>query len=162
MDHVGEVRDLLAEIQGHCSSGFAVALHISFSTPRFLFQTYDPVWSKVYSERGFVVQDPTVKWGLEHEGGIDWDDLTDADPANVIGQAKEHGIGHGFTLSVLDEGSRSMGSFTHGDTPFDLETKKTLEDLFRKLHRITQVEGETKKEISDALKRLSVEFTHGF
>ncbi|SFC87218.1 autoinducer binding domain-containing protein [Tropicimonas isoalkanivorans] len=162
MNHTREVHDILAEMQGLCTAGFAVALHVIFTTPRFLFQTYDPVWAKVYSEKGLVMRDPTVKWALQNDGMIDWQDLEDDDPAEVIRQAREHGIEYGFAASVCQNDSRSIGSFTSKDGAFSEEVKQSLMTLFRRLHEITNVDEDTEDTLSDLLKRLSVELTHAW
>jgi LuxR family transcriptional regulator len=159
MDHLAEIREILRELQAKSPTGFAVALHISFTTPRFLFQTYSRTWSKVYSEKGLVMHDPTVRWGLEHEGAIDWDDLADRDPADVIGQARAHGMAHGLTVSLVEDGSRSVGSFSRGDRGFAAGEQAELDGLFRRLHRAT-AQQQGADEIADVLKRLSVELTH--
>ncbi|PRY24900.1 autoinducer binding domain-containing protein [Aliiruegeria haliotis] len=162
MDDIGQVRVILAEINDACSAGFAVALHVSFSTPKFLFQTYRPDWAKVYSEKGLVMHDPTVKWGLQNEGIIDWSELEGDDPANVIGLAREHGIEHGFTASVNDVGTRSVGSFARTDTPFSEEDLRAINDSFVRLHGLTNVDGADDKALAEFLKNLSVELTHGW
>ena len=162
MNHSREVNDILAEMQGLCTAGFAVALHVKFTSPRFLFQTYDPVWAKIYSEKGLVMQDPTVKWALQNEGMIDWHVLEDDDPAEVIRQAHEHGIKFGITLSLSEGGSRSIASFTRRDSAFSDEEKQALLGLFPRLHRITNIDEDAERSLTDLLKRLSVELTHAW
>lgn len=160
MDDTREIRDILAEIQGRCNAGFAVALHVHYTTPRFLFQTYEAAWAKVYSERGLVLRDPTVKWGLEHEGMKDWSELENDDPAQVLQLAREHGIQHGFTLAVVDGGSRSVGSFARKDVEFSKEDREFLSSKFLQLHRGTRVSDGEEDAIADMLRKLSVELTH--
>jgi len=160
MDRIGEVREILADMQRLCPAGFAVALHVRFTTPRFLFQTYARDWMQHYSEKGMVLDDPTVKWGLQNEGRIDWSELEDQDVKGVLAQAREHGLRFGFTAAIAIDESRSVGSFARGDRAFtEAETGELLE-LFRKLHARTAVGTEQEASISDILKSLSVELTH--
>ncbi|SNT16982.1 autoinducer binding domain-containing protein [Tropicimonas sediminicola] len=160
MDDTREIRDILAEIQGRCNAGFAVALHVHYTTPRFLFQTYEPAWAKVYSERGLVLRDPTVRWGLENEGMIDWSALEHDDPAGVLKLAREHGIHYGFTHAIADGGSRSVGSFARKDTDFSEEDREVLSSMFLQLHRGTHVADGEEDAIAEMLRKLSVELTH--
>ncbi|SDL41102.1 autoinducer binding domain-containing protein [Aliiruegeria lutimaris] len=160
MDDIGQVRGILAEINGACDAGFAVALHVSFSTPRFLFQTYRPDWAKVYSERGLVMHDPAVKWGLHNEGIIDWADQEADDPANVFALARDHGLKHGFTVGVNAGGTRSVGAFARTENPFTGEQVTSISDNFRCLHDLTQVDTSDHAVLSELLKKLSIELTH--
>ncbi len=160
MDRIGEVREILADMQRLCPAGFAVALHVRFTTPRFLFQTYARDWMQHYSERGMVLDDPTVKWGLQNEGRIDWSDLEEQDAKGVLAQARTHGLCFGFTASVVRHESRSVGSFARGDRAFTEAETEELLGMFQRLHTETAVGTEHEASLSDVLKSLSVELTH--
>jgi len=41
-------------------AGYSIGLHIRFTAPLFMFQTYDPVWLDHYTENGYVLRDPMV------------------------------------------------------------------------------------------------------
>ena len=160
MDRISEIRENLAEMQRLSPMGFAVALHVSFTTPRFLFQTYARDWMRHYSEKGLVLDDPTVKWGLEHDGVVDWADLAKDDARGVLAQAQEYGLRHGVTVSVYEEGSRSVGSFAREDRAFSAEEQDTLKELFGQLHRATRVGPDEEPSLTTLLKSLSVDMTH--
>ena len=160
MDKIGTIRELLEKLQGYSPSGFAVALHVQFTTPRFLFQSYDREWMDLYSAKGLVMHDPTVRWGLENAGMVDWADLAANDPADVMGQARAHGLAHGLTLSVVEGDSKSVGSFSRGDRPFTGSEKDKISDLFRDLHLATLSVTDGDRDLEDMLKRLSVDLTH--
>jgi LuxR family transcriptional regulator len=159
MDKLAGIRGMLEDIQRLCGSGYAIALHIRFTTPRFLFQTYPRRWTDVYSAKGLVMHDPTVRWGLEHVGRIDWADLGAFDPADVIGQARAEGILHGFTLATTAGDSRSIGSFSRGDRPFAADELDRLGELFGRLHAETAAVGDEAL-LRDLLRQLSVDLTH--
>jgi len=55
-----EIHRLLEEVQKIATAGFALALHVRFTTPTFLFQTYDKEWLDYYSQNGFVMSDGFV------------------------------------------------------------------------------------------------------
>jgi len=161
MDRIGVVRENLAELQELCPKGFAVALHVNFTTPRFLFQTYERDWMREYSSKGMVLDDPTVRWGLEHEGLIDWAELETDDAKGVLAQARAHGLNHGFTLALVDTDSRSVGSFVREDRAFRDEEKEQVQARFRSLHEATLLGSEqAAASMADFLKSLSVELTH--
>ena len=160
MDRLGEVRGILADMQRLCPSGFAVALHVRYATPRFLFQTYRRDWMQRYSEKGMVLDDPTVKWGLQNDGVVDWSDLEVQDEKGVLAEARAHGLRHGFTIAVYDAESRSVGSFARGDRAWTPEEKQSLDALFRRLHAVTMVGEAETAPLSGLLKSLSVELTH--
>ncbi len=67
-------------------SGYAIALHVRFTTPTFLFQTYPREWIEVYTQRGYVMSDPTVMWGFSNTGRVRWSDLADQDSAGMLAQ----------------------------------------------------------------------------
>jgi LuxR family transcriptional regulator len=157
---VDRTREELAKLDDICSAGFAVALHVRFTTPTFLFQRYRKAWMDHYSSNGLVMQDPTVKWGFENDGMIDWSDLGDSDPSGVLVAAKEHGLKFGFTLSTSDGGTKSFGSFSHGDRAFTADEVATVTQLFRDMHAETREPSVSDDEVSQALKDLSVELTH--
>ena len=54
------VQILLAELKEIAPAGFAIALHVGFNSPKFLFQTYPSKWLKEYSENGLVMNDPNT------------------------------------------------------------------------------------------------------
>ncbi len=68
MDENTKIGQLLGELDDLCPSGYAIALHIRYTTPAFLFQTYPKEWMEYYSQNGLVLHDPTVRWGLANTG----------------------------------------------------------------------------------------------
>ncbi len=137
-------------------AGFAIALHINFTTPRLLLQTYDPEWVKHYSENGLVMSDPTVHWGFENEGTQRWSDLVHLDTAGVLEQARKYGMNYGLTCAVSAEGSRSIGSFSHSESDFDDDKAKVLEEQVKSLHKWTVSSDVMSLELNNALHELSV------
>ena len=125
MDGSPNIMAAISRLDVLCPAGYAMALHIRYTTPKFLFQTYSSQWREEYSKKGLVLQDPTVRWGFENSGTINWRDLKESDEAGVLEQAKAYGIEHGFTLSLDRNNSKSITSFARGDREFrQLRSKK--------------------------------------
>lgn len=150
----------LADLMETAKAGFAVGLHIRFTTPTFMFQTYPRSWAEEYSREGMVARDPTVAWGFSHEGTIDWTDLEPLDEAGVLARARSQGLAHGMTVSVLRGGSRSIGSFARPDRPFTPEEAEQMESCMTMLHDATASVRSLPEEVRESLHRLSVAFTH--
>ncbi|WP_439138983.1 autoinducer binding domain-containing protein [Roseicyclus sp.] len=152
---------LLPELKSAYPIGFAIALHIRFTSPALLLQAYDPVWIETYSREGMVMHDPTVSWGLRNFGAIRWDDLaqTDAAGAQVLAAARAHGLIHGFTVAVGDPASRSVASFARDDRPATPQEIATAADKVALLHEMT-ADGATLSEGEhNALAALSILLT---
>lgn len=152
---------ILDEIGPLCPSGYAIALHVRFSTPTFLFQTYDKAWLEHYSRKALVLQDPTVAWGFQNTGRCRWEDLESLDTNGVIAAARAHGIAHGFTLAMLEEGSRSLASFTRPDRPHTEDEMDRIAGLLAELHRKTRATESLPEAERAALRDMSVTLTHG-
>ncbi|MFT5650738.1 MAG: LuxR family transcriptional regulator [Yoonia sp.] len=155
-----EIRKLLGEMKQIATAGFALALHVRFTTPTFLFQTYEKDWLNYYSQNGFVMSDPTVAWGFENTGAVKWSELAKQDTMNVLKKAAEFGLKFGMTCGVEVDGSRSIGSFSRTDREFDAAETKSLVGLMGTLHTLTANVETISPETSAALRTMSVQFTH--
>jgi LuxR family transcriptional regulator, quorum-sensing system regulator SdiA len=154
------ISDVLAQLKALAPAGYAIALHVRFTTPSFLFQTYPRTWIDYYSKMGLVMQDPTVRWGFENTGTKRWSTMTGDDPAGVIAAAAEHGMAHGFTLAIDDSGSRSIASFARSDADFSDDDIAMISELARQLHLATANADTLLPETRDKLRNLSIMFTH--
>ena len=140
--------------------GFAIGLHISFTGPTFLFQTFPQEWVDYYADQGLQLRDPAVHWGFANTGAVRWRDLADNDPADVIGKARAHGLTYGMTLSVFDKQSRTVGGFAHPDREYlDAEIKE-LQRCLLALHRATIGLAILSKDDMAALTSMSVRLSH--
>lgn len=151
--HLGSLKDL-------APSGYAIALHIKFTTPTLLFQTYPKAWIDVYSQRGFVMRDPTVLWAFDNLGVIDWTDLASNDSDGVMALAREYGMNHGITYSLASNDSRSIASFTRSDRPLTDAEIVRIRDIVDQMHNLTDGLDALSAETRDALKKMSILFTH--
>ncbi len=128
---------LLSELRSICDRGFALAVHIRYTRPTLLYQTYAQKWTDHYSENGYMLVDPTVHWGLANVGFVDWQDLVAQDQAGVIAAARAHGLSNGWTYAVGPATSRSLGSLT-GSLPFSPEARARCCAIIDEIHSATQ------------------------
>jgi len=160
MHDQAEILRTVERLTALAPTGYAIALHVRFTTPTFLFQTYPREWIEVYTQRGYVMSDPTVMWGFSNTGRVRWSDLTAQDSAGMLAQSAAHGMKYGFTLATDRAGSQSLGSFTRGDRDFTDAEIDEIEGLFLGLHDATTDLAGLSPETRDALKLMSITFTH--
>jgi len=161
MKNSANIMGLLPRLDGLCTAGYAIALHISYTTPRFLFQTYAKDWMQVYSEKGLVLKDPTVLWGFSNTGVARWGDLEDIDHDGLLPLAREYGLKHGFTFAVDDTAGKSITSFARNDRDFSDDEVSEISEIVLDLHGRTADVDEFSADELALLKKLSVEFTRG-
>lgn len=152
--------DVLDRIGALCPAGHAIALHVQFTTARYLFQTYDRAWVEYYSQNGLVLHDPVVRWGLSHDGVRRWSDMEDEDSMGVLEAARRHGLVHGVSIVQMLDGSRSLAGFARPDRPHSDAEIAELERLLDRLVRMTADPDALPEEERAALHALSVVQTH--
>lgn len=150
---------LLLDLDQRSPAGFAIALHIRFTTPTFVFQTYSKRWMEHYSSSGLVLHDPVVRWGLQNLGRTRWADLEAIDSEGVMEQAKDFGLMNGAAISIVIAGSRSIAGLARADRDFNEIEMEELERVLALLHRETTDPGELNERDRDALKELSIRLT---
>jgi LuxR family transcriptional regulator len=160
MTQTASIAALLHDLDQKSPAGFAIALHLRFTTPTYLFQTYPKRWMDYYSAAGLVMHDPTVHWGLSNLGHVRWTDLEAIDPRGVLERAKDFGIMSGVAIAVLVSGSRSIASFARADREYDDVEIADMEDRVTDLHHLTGGPGRLSATDQRALTALSVKLTH--
>lgn len=141
-------------------TGYAMAFHVRFTTPTFLFQTYPKSWIDIYSQRGYLMSDPTVLWAFSNTGRIRWSELAAGDASGMLAESAAQGMRYGFTLATDRGGSQSLGSFTRGDREFTTAEMDEIEAIFLHLHAMTLDLREFAPETHESLKQMSVTYTH--
>lgn len=154
------VAALLHDLDRRSPAGCAIGLHIAFTTPRYMFQSYPKRWMDYYSGSGLLMQDPTIRWGMNNVGRILWGDLEAMDGAGVLERAKDFGIMNGVTIALYAGGTRSIASFARSDRDYEPEEIAELESLLEELHRATASIEALNDEDRSALQELSVRLTH--
>lgn len=153
------VAALLHELDRKSPAGCAIGLHIRFTTPRYMFQSYPKRWMEQYSGSGLIIQDPTVRWGMSNTGWIRWRDLERIDFEHVLKRARDFGITNGVTIALVVEGSRSIASFARSDRDYETSEITELEQIFEELHQATASVEALAENDRLALKELSVRLT---
>lgn len=160
MDTTAEIRRILTSMQEVAPAGFAIAFHIQFTTPAFLFQTYPKEWINLYNKRGMVMQDPIVGFGFENNGTIRWSELAGNDPAGVLPEANKFGLSYGMACGIEIDGSRSVAGFARSDRELTDAEIDQLYGLVKELHTMTAEAKSVSPEVRDELRRMSISFTH--
>lgn len=152
-----QIIDLLKQLKASAPAGFALALHINYTRPTFLFQTYPEDWIKEYSEKGMVMADPTVHWGFENEGTKRWSALADQDPSGVLSKAAVHGMKYGVACALTRDDTHSLGSFARSDKEFSDSECDALLDKTRQIHVATEDLNTLVPDIYEAIKILGIQ-----
>lgn len=155
-----EIGALLRDLDHRSPAGCAIGLHIRFTTPRYMFQSYPKRWMDHYSAAGLLVNDPTVRWGMSNVGWVRWTELEKIDDHGVLDLAKDYGIMNGVTIALVLESSRSIASFARSDRDFETAEIAEIEPILVDLHRATASLDPLAAEDRLALKELSIRLTH--
>lgn len=155
-----DIAAFLRDLDQRSPAGCAIGLHIRFTTPRYMFQSYPKRWMDHYSISGLMVNDPTVRWGMNNIGWIRWGDLERIDTHGVLDLAKNFGIMNGVTIALVIESSRSIASFARSDRDFETAEIAEIEPILVDLHRATASLDPLAAEDRLALKELSIRLTH--
>lgn len=148
----------LSEFKDRSISGYAMGLHISFTTPTYFFQSYPRPWLEHYSKNGLLVQDPTVSWCFENIGVRRWSDIDD--PAGVLAQAADYGMRYGFVYATTTAGSHSMSGFARPDREFSDKEIEELVARFEAMHVATADQAALDPEIVVQLQKMSIIVAH--
>ena len=137
------------------SAGFAIGLHLTYTSPRYMLQSYPPAWSDRYSRKGYLMLDPTVHWGLENHGWVRWGDLAELDADGILLEAAGFGLHYGLTVTVLARGSRSIASFARSDREYSDDEAVDMHGQMGELHDLTLHVHTLPPTLHDLLRRLS-------
>lgn len=160
MNNRASIAALLHDMDRRSPAGFAIALHITFSAPRYMFQTYAQRWLERYNAGGLLLRDPVVQWGMQNLGRIRWSDLEGLDREHVFDEARNFGLMNGAAISVFGEGARSIGGFARADREYEDAELAALEDLLTTLHAETATLHALSESDRAALTELSIRLTH--
>ncbi len=156
-----QANDILKRLHGRSPAGFAIGLHIQFTTPRYFFQSYPKDWLEHYSAAGLLLSDPTVHWGFSNAGVVRWSALAASDGLGVLQQAARFGLNFGCTVAVDRSASRTIASFARPDREMtDIELAALQRDL-KALHDETLAMMVLSPDIHETLRQMSIYLTHG-
>lgn len=159
MTRKASIADILHQLDRRSPAGFAAALHIRFTRPIYLFQTYAQPWKDRYSSIGGHIRDPAVRWGLQNIGRTRWSDLEPFDETNFLEEAKDFGLMNGVVFGIVIGESRSIVACARADRDFTEEETDELEALSIELHNLTSAPGALSPSDQEALTELSIRLT---
>ncbi len=124
----------LAKLSDLAPRGYALGLHIRFAAAHLMIQTYDPRWTEIYTENGYMLADPMVFWGFGNDGAIRWSDIDLPDPHDILGQAAGFGLKFGVAVSTGPTASRTIGGFARDDREFTDDEIEEIQHIVDRLH----------------------------
>jgi len=136
-DKVAAVAADLGKLSQFCDRGFALAAHIRYTRPTLLYQTYEQAWADRYSEKGYMLSDPVVGWGLGNTGWVEWATLVPYDPAGVIADAAAHGLTNGWTYATGPSSSRTIAGLPRSGASFSAADRAEMALIVDRLHDLT-------------------------
>lgn len=160
MVSVNTVRNILRDLNGHSDWRFAIGVRIRFANPTLLYQTYPQEWIDYYNGNALIFTDPTIRWGLSHNGVCSWDDLRADDEAGMMVKAAEFGLRYGIVVSVGDAASRTLGFFCHGERHLTDEETDFAADHVRKMHEATERLATASEDTLASLRSLGTGLRH--
>lgn len=149
----------LARLGELAPAGFAVALHVRFQTPSYMFESYPPSWLETYAREGFLLQDPTVRWAMQHSGTKRWSELGVFDEADVLARARAHGLVHGIIHSIHDGTDLSIGGLARPDREFTAHETREVCEILQRLHDVTHRRETLGTDVSATLHDMAVVMT---
>lgn len=150
---------IMLKLSEQSPSGFAVALHARFTAAEYVHQTYSKTWSAIYSQKGYVMHDPTVSFGFQQLGCVRWSALALQDEMKIYEQARAYGLVYGFACAVEIDGSRSFAGFSREDREYDDAEMAATEVDLAELHRLTALPGVLSSALREDLRQLAIRFT---
>lgn len=133
-------------------AGYSIGLHIRFTSPLFMFQSYDQSWLDHYTEHGYVLRDPMVAWGFSTTGTIRWSDRSLPDPFALFKEAARYGLHFGATVACGPIKSRTIASFARQDREFTDHEIAALAQIVERMHDMTEPPEELTKAQIEALR----------
>lgn len=152
-----EIKTWLHKTNELAPSGFVIAFHLRLNFPDFIFQNYPKNWSVLYSEKGYLMIDPAVRWGNSNIGYKRWSELKEPAAEQFWQHAESFGLKYGVTVATCDGNSRTIGGFARPDREFKNDEIDTLQQYVSALHDLTNVSGEKVALLRKAMHKFSTE-----
>lgn len=140
------------------TSGFVLALNVSWIGPEFLQSEYPQAWREIYEESGYFMLDPIYYWTVMHTGTVRWSEVKYPDIRSVKKHAAEFGLVFGATVSMKHEGRKSFLTCARPDREFTDAEIERFETLLIKWNKVvierpilTEVELSTLRSLRDGL-----------
>ncbi|TYB88496.1 autoinducer binding domain-containing protein [Oceaniovalibus sp. ACAM 378] len=150
----------LRKLDDFAEAGYFLALHIRFTSPVMMFQTYDQAWIDYYHENGFVLRDPMTAWSFSTTGTTRWSNRRIPDPFGIFKKSREFGLKFGATISHGPIKSRTVCSIARSDREFEDDEIIKIAELVAVLHAMSDPHQRLTKAQSQALKCIADGMRH--
>lgn len=149
------------EFSSLAPAGYYIALHVGFAFPMAEHNALPEAWIDQYTQQGFMVHDPVMRWLYAHCGACRWSAIGLSDPRGVLALAAGHGLRFGVAIACAPtgaEGQRSFASFAREDREFSDPEIAVLEAKLQRLHEamapptnLTRAELEALRMVRDGM-----------
>ena len=160
MADIEKIKTLLKQVGALAPSGFGIAFHFRLTSPDFLFQTYPKNWIDIYSEKGYIMHDPIVRWGFSETGTARWSEIEIPDDLGILQESIPYGLKYGLAVTVDGGGTRSGGGAARADREFTDAEMTQMASLIQDLHDITASQTGMTDTLREELQQLSIAMTH--
>ena len=143
------------KLDRYAEAGYFLALHIRFTSPLMLYQTYDKAWIEHYSEQGYVLRDPMTAWSFTKSGTTRWSNPSIPDPFGIFDEARQFGLKFGATISTGPILSRTVCSMARSDREFTDEEIEQVHSIVKRLHLLAEPTNRLTKAQLEALKLIA-------
>lgn len=155
MSNFFEIERLVRSICARSPASCTIGMHIRMTAPDFMFRHSPAGWNTVYAERGYVMLDPRVHWGLSNTGCRPYSEFEADDPHGMIELSKSYGLTYGIMISVEGGGTRSLAGYARSDRDYDPAECESLVADTQKLHDLTQTNESMSEKLRSQLTELA-------
>lgn len=145
----------LHELSLMATAGYFIGLHIRFTSPLMIFQTYDAVWTDQYTEKGYAMRDPMIAWGFSTTGTCRWSELPVPDTFGIMREAASYGLVYGVAVACGPVSSRTIAGASRSDREFLPEEIAKITAIVNRLHDESQPPESLTDAQSEALRLIA-------
>ena len=119
---MNDLEDFLQEspLEALAPSGYHIALRVGFAFPEVEHNTFPRAWIETYTQSGFMLHDPVIRWIYDNVGTISWSQVAGADARGVatrleVGDVDDRALPPGARRMAATDGSKCLGYVQHAD-----------------------------------------------
>lgn len=120
----------LEEVRKIATSGFVLAINVSWAGPEYLHSEYPAEWREIYEDKNYFMFDPVFYWTLNNKGMKRWSEVGYPDPMGIAAKAKAYGLCFGAVFSEKVQGRRSFFTVCRPDREFTAPEMTKLSAYF--------------------------------
>lgn len=143
---------LLHDLSLAAPAGFAIGLHIRYVAPLIMVNTYPDAWQAVYTAKVYGLRDPTLAWGLSHQGTRRWSQIGLPDPFGILPEAAGFGLAYGMIASIGPMSSRTIAGAARADREFTDEEMDHIHRIVQRMHDLSEPPARLSRPQAEALR----------